>query len=114
VTVSDSPTASNLSGQSKKAGYGCQHYFRETDTQYLSKSQKTVYMGHRRYILMKHHFWNMKDQFNGNTEKRCPPPHLTCHEVYEMVKDVYVFHVKRKRIGKNTEKPIGLCLGLFV
>jgi hypothetical protein len=32
----------------------------------------------------------MKDKFNGNIEKRHPPPHLTGHEIYEMVKDVHV------------------------
>jgi hypothetical protein len=46
----------------------------------------------------------MKDQFNGNTERRHPPSHLTGHEVYEMVKDVHVLPVKQKRTGKNTEK----------
>jgi hypothetical protein len=46
----------------------------------------------------------MKDQFNGNTEKRHPPPHLTCHEVYEMVKDVHVVLGKRKRTSKNAEE----------
>jgi hypothetical protein len=43
----------------------------------------------------------MKDHFNGNTEKRCPPPHLTSHEVYE---DVYIVLGKQKMIGKNTEQ----------
>jgi hypothetical protein len=38
VIVSDSPAAYNLSGQSKKVGYGCLHCFRETDSQYLSES----------------------------------------------------------------------------
>jgi hypothetical protein len=51
---------------------------------------KIVYMGHRCYIPMKHQFRSMIDQFNGNTEKRHPPPHLTGHEAYEMVKDVHV------------------------
>jgi hypothetical protein len=46
----------------------------------------------------------MKDQFNGNTEKRHPPPHLTSHEVYEMVKDVHVVLGKQKRTSKNTEE----------
>jgi hypothetical protein len=46
----------------------------------------------------------MKDQFNGNTEKRRPPPHLTSHEVYEVVKDVHVVLGKRKMTGKNTEE----------
>jgi hypothetical protein len=42
----------------------------------------------------------MKDQFNGNTEKRRPPPHLIGHEVYEMVKDVHVVLGKRKRTAR--------------
>jgi hypothetical protein len=46
----------------------------------------------------------MKDQFNGNTEKRCPPPHLTGYEVYEMVKDVHVVLGKHKSTGKNTKE----------
>jgi hypothetical protein len=53
---------------------------------------------------MKHPFQNMKDQFNGNNEKRCPPPHLTCHEVYEMVKNVHVILGKWKRTTKNNEE----------
>jgi hypothetical protein len=96
--------ACNLSKQSKKVDYGCPHCFREIDSQYLSESQKIVYMRHRRYIPMKHQFWSMKDQFDGNTEKRRPPSHLIGHEVYEMVKDVNVAFGKWKRTGKNTEE----------
>jgi hypothetical protein len=104
VTASHSPVTCNLLGQSNRVGCGCAHCFRETDSQYLSESQKTVYMGHLRYIPMKHHFWSMKDQFNGNTEKRRPPPHLTGHEVYEMVKDLHVVVGKQKMTSKNTEE----------
>jgi hypothetical protein len=46
----------------------------------------------------------MKDQFNGNTEKRHPPLHLIGHEVYEMVKDVHAILCKWKRTGRNTEE----------
>jgi hypothetical protein len=53
---------------------------------------------------MKHQFQNMKDQFNGKTEKRRPRPHLIDHEVYEMVKDVHVVLGKQKRTNKNTEE----------
>jgi hypothetical protein len=31
-----------LSGQRKKVGCGCPHYFREIDSQYSSESQKIV------------------------------------------------------------------------
>jgi hypothetical protein len=53
---------------------------------------------------MKDQFQSMKDQYNGNTEKRHPPPYLIGHEVYEMVKDVHVVLGKWKRTGKNTEE----------
>jgi hypothetical protein len=102
VTVSDSLATHNLSGQSKKVGCGCLHCFREIDSQYLSESRKIVYMGHRHYIPLKHPFRSMKDKFNGNTEKRRPLPHLTGHEVYEMVKDVHVVLGKWKSTSKNT------------
>jgi hypothetical protein len=59
-------------------------------------------MRHRRYILLKHQFQSMKDQFNCNTERRRTPPHLVGHEVYEMVKDVHVIIGKWKMTGKNT------------
>jgi hypothetical protein len=61
-------------------------------------------MGRGHYIQMKHPFRSMKDKFNGNSEKRQTPPHLTGHEVYEIVKDVHVVFGMRKRIGKNTSK----------
>jgi hypothetical protein len=46
----------------------------------------------------------MKNQFNGNTKKRSPPPHLTSHEVYKMIKDVHVILDKWKMTDKNTEE----------
>jgi hypothetical protein len=52
---------------------------------------------------MKYPFQSIKDQFNGNTKRRSPP-HLTSHEVYDMVKDVHVVHGRWKRIGNNTEE----------
>jgi hypothetical protein len=63
-----------------------------------------MYMGHRCYIPMKHQFQSMKDQFNSNIRKRRPPPHLTGHEVYKMVKDVHVALGKQKKTDKNTKK----------
>jgi hypothetical protein len=104
VTISDSSVIHNLSGQSMKVGCEYLHCFKEIDSWYLSESRKIVYMGHQRYIPMKHPFWSMKYQFNGNTEKMRPPLHLTCHEVYEMVKEVHVVLGKRKSTGKNIEE----------
>jgi hypothetical protein len=38
VMVSDSPVARKMPRQSKKVSCGCPHYFRETNSQYLSES----------------------------------------------------------------------------
>jgi predicted metal-binding protein len=56
----------------------------------------------------------MNDQFNSNTKKRCPPLHLTCHEVYEMVKEVHVILGKWKRTSKNTEDDMWNKLSIFL
>jgi hypothetical protein len=56
----------------------------------------------------------MKDQFNGNTERRRPPPHLIGHEVYEMVKDVHVVLGKQKRTGKNTKDDMWKKQSIFL
>jgi hypothetical protein len=61
-------------------------------------------MGHQHYIPMKHQFQSMNDQFSGNTKRRRPPPHLTGHDVYEMITDVHVVLGKQKRTSKNTEE----------
>jgi hypothetical protein len=53
---------------------------------------------------MKHQFQSMNDQFNGNTERRHPPMHLTGHEVYGMVKDVHVVLGKQKRTTRKLKK----------
>jgi hypothetical protein len=39
----------------------------------------------------------MKDKFNDNTEKKHPPPQLTGHDAYEMLKDVHVVLDKQKK-----------------
>jgi hypothetical protein len=61
-------------------------------------------MGYRCYISMKHQFQNMKDQFNGKTNKRRLPPHLTSHKVYEMVKNVHVVLGKQKMTHMNIKE----------
>jgi hypothetical protein len=56
----------------------------------------------------------MNDQFNGKTEKMRPPPHLTGHEVYEMVKNAHVVHIKRKMTGKNIEDDMWKSQSIFL
>jgi hypothetical protein len=46
----------------------------------------------------------MKDQFNGNTEKMPPPPHLTGHEVYKMVRMSILSLVSGKGLARILKK----------
>jgi hypothetical protein len=48
----------------------------------------------------------MRDQFNGNTEKRHPPLHVTGHEVYKMVKNVLLSLVSGKCWARILKKMI--------
>ena len=50
VTINDWPALSNLSGQTNKGYNACTHCLEETDSIYLEKCKKVVYMGHRRFL----------------------------------------------------------------
>ena len=106
VTISDSPATCNLSGQSKKLGCGCPHCLDGKDCRYLNKSRKMVYMGHRRYLPLKHPLRKMKHLFDGTIEKRPPPQHKSGKEVYDQVKHINVVLGKRKRSPPNDENGV--------
>jgi hypothetical protein len=65
--------------------------------QYLSESKNSV---HGTSMLHS----NETPFLNGKTKKRRPSPHLTGHEVYEMVKDVHIVLDKRKMTDNNIKK----------
>ena len=47
VTINDWPALSNLSGQTNKGYDACTHYLDDTESIYLDKCRKNVYLGHR-------------------------------------------------------------------
>ena len=65
-----------------------------------------VYMGHRRYLPLKHPLRKMKHLFDGMTEKRLPPRHNSGKEVYDQVKNINVVLGKRKRSPPNDENGV--------
>jgi hypothetical protein len=54
VTVNDWTALSNLSGHSNKGYKASTHCLDETDIMYLKHYRKIVYMGHRRFLPVKH------------------------------------------------------------
>jgi hypothetical protein len=50
VTINDWPALSNISRQTNKGYKACTHYLGETESIYLDKTKKIVYLGHRRFF----------------------------------------------------------------
>jgi hypothetical protein len=89
VTINDYPALFSLSSQ-KKGKTGCVVCLNGTIFVYLKGSQKTVYMGHRRWLVRTHKYSKMADSFDGKIEKDSFSPQpgtgKTIFEMYQMVK----------------------------
>ena len=54
VTINDWPALSNLSGHSNKGHKACTHCLDDTDNIWLTHCKKVVYIGHRRFLPIRH------------------------------------------------------------
>jgi hypothetical protein len=88
VTINDYPALFSLSGQ-KKGKTCCVVCLNGTIFVYLKGSQKTVYMGHKRWLLRTHNYRKMADSFDGKIEKNSfAPQPATGKAVFEMCQKV--------------------------
>ena len=94
VTTNDWQALSNLSGQSNKGYRACTHYLEETDSMYLKHCRKIVYMGHRRFLPIKHPLRRRHAHYDGKADHRTKPRHRCGKMVFEMVKDIKVVFEK--------------------
>jgi hypothetical protein len=90
VITNDWPALSNLSGQSNKSYRACTHCLDETDSMYLKYCRKIKYMGHRRFLPIKHPLRRKHAHYGGKTYHRTKPRHRCGKMVFEMVKDIKV------------------------
>ena len=67
-TINDYPALGNLSGQTIKGKKACSDCKEHTRSRWLKKSRKMVYMGHRRWLPLRHAFRRKKKIFNGKRE----------------------------------------------
>jgi hypothetical protein len=88
VTVNDWPALSNLSGHSNKGYKACTHYLDETDNMYLKHRRKIVYMGHRRFLPVKHPLRKKHAHYGGKVDHHTKPRNICGKMVFEMVKDI--------------------------
>ena len=76
VTTNDWPALSNLSEHSNK-GYGAWiHCLEDTDSMYLKHCWKIVYMGHRRFLPIKHPLRRRHAHYDGKADHRTKPRHV--------------------------------------
>jgi hypothetical protein len=88
ITINDWPTLSNLSGHSNKGYWACTHCLHETDSMYLKHYRNIVYMGHRRFLPIKHPLRKKHAHYGGKADLRTKPRHICGKMVFEMVKDI--------------------------
>ncbi|XP_066160061.1 uncharacterized protein [Oryza sativa Japonica Group] len=76
-TINDYPALGNLSGQTVKGKKECSDCMEHTRSRWLKKSRKMVYMGHRRWLPLRHAFRRKKKIFNGLNELGSAPTDLS-------------------------------------
>lgn len=97
-TINDFPAYGNLAGCTTKGEFACPVCGPNTCSRWLKDSQKTVYMGHRRFLHMKH-CWRdkKKSRFDGTEEMGRPPKPLNSRAILDALKNVKNDFGKRKR-----------------
>ena len=103
-TINDYPALGNLSGQTIKGKKACSDCKEHTRSRWLKKSRKMVYMGHRRWLPLRHTFRRKKKNFNGKRELQPAPKDLSGDEIHNMVKDISNEFGKKRKRSKTKEK----------
>src|SRR5205085_3439584 len=99
-TIQDLPALGNTSGQTVKAFKACVTCMENTMSLRLKNYGKVVYMGHRRFLPIRHRYHRWKTQFNGRTKTSVKPWPLSGIELLEKVNDVNVVLDKGQKKGK--------------
>ncbi|KAL6533270.1 hypothetical protein OROMI_027382 [Orobanche minor] len=99
-TINDFPAYGNLSGYSVKGHGACPWCTEDTDHLRLAHCQKSVYMGHRRWLGPNHRYRTMSEAFNGEVEERKSPDILSGEAVLEKVENI------ETQFGKKFSKKV--------
>ena len=94
VTINDWPALSNILGQTNKGYNACTHCLDETESVYLEKCKKVVYLRYRRFLPNLHPVRKKGKHFKRLAEPRRKPVLRTGEEVFGMVKDLDVIFGK--------------------
>ena len=92
-TINDFPAYANLSGWSTKGKLACPVCNLDTSSRRLPNGRKTCYLGHRRFLPINHSWRKNAKAFDGTTEKRTAPKHLSGDDIlqqYAQFSQVYI------------------------
>ena len=84
-TIHDYPGYGDISGWSTKGKLACAVCKNDTESIRLEHGKKESFMGHRRFLDMKHYYRSDKKSFNNQIETRVAPKRLTGSEIYSQV-----------------------------
>ena len=94
VTINDWLALSNLSGQTNKGYLACTHCLAGTESIYLDKCRKNVYLGHCRFLPTNHQCRKKGNNFKGEADHWKKPAMRTSDHVLAMVNDLKVIFRK--------------------
>ena len=103
VTINDYPALFSVSGQ-MKGKTACVVCLSGTKYVYLKGCMKTVYMGHRRWLLRSHKYRKMAEYFDGTNEKGFAPQPAMGTTVFEMCMMVKFKLGKKSKGGVDNSK----------
>jgi hypothetical protein len=78
-TLNDLPAYADLSGWPNRGVKACPYYMHSTRSKYLKNGKKFCYMGHRRYLPIKH-LWRLNKRTFDGTEQLEFSPNVPCED----------------------------------
>jgi hypothetical protein len=96
-TINDFPAYGNLSGYTVKGHKACPICEDKTCYHQLKHGNKTVYLGHRKFLDRYHPYRKLRKAFNGKPEDGVAPMPLTGEEVYQRQQNVEVIFGKKQK-----------------
>ncbi|XP_021984396.2 uncharacterized protein LOC110880131 isoform X1 [Helianthus annuus] len=103
-TINDFPAYGNLSGCVTKGYYACPICSENTCSQWLPKSKKVCFLGHRRFLPLEHPFRKRKKDFNNQQENDIIKNPLSGEEIYDSLTGFENTWGKKKKTKKETSR----------
>ncbi|KAK9071565.1 hypothetical protein SSX86_007993 [Deinandra increscens subsp. villosa] len=103
-TINDFPAYGNLSGCVTKGYNACPICSENTCSQWLPKSKKVCFLGHRRFLTPTHPFRKRKKDVNNETENDAPKKPLSGEEIYDYLAGFENTWGQKKKSKKETSK----------